>query len=213
MKSGTPFFLTGGTALSRYYQSHRYSDALDLFVNNDPDYPEYVTKLLRLWIDRETADGFHIDRNSIRREKDFTRLTITYSSEPGNSLQIDLINDVAPHYGTFNHDPVLGKVDSWENILSNKLTALFRSEPKDVVDIWALSKHESFSWKTVMSEAKSKEAGVELEVIYDILLSFPIEAIDEIKWIHRPPDRKVLTTDLKSIADDILFARDNRLYD
>jgi len=213
MKSGTPFFLTGGTALSRYYLFHRYSDDLGFFVNNDPDYPEYVTKLLRLWIDRETVDDFHIDRNSIRREKDFTRLTITDSSNPEISLQIDLINDVAPHYGKFKHDSVLGKVDSWENILSNKLTALFRSEPKDVVDIWELSRHQSFSWKTIVYEAKSKEAGVEPEVIYDILLSFPVKTIDEIKWIHRPPDRKIFTTDLKLIADDILFARDNSLYD
>jgi predicted nucleotidyltransferase component of viral defense system len=30
--AGTPFFLTGGTALSRYYTHHRYSDGLDFFV-------------------------------------------------------------------------------------------------------------------------------------------------------------------------------------
>jgi len=36
-KSGTPFYLTGGTALSRGYFNHRYSDDLDLFVNNHKD--------------------------------------------------------------------------------------------------------------------------------------------------------------------------------
>ncbi|MDO5576553.1 MAG: nucleotidyl transferase AbiEii/AbiGii toxin family protein [Fibrobacter sp.] len=28
-----PFYLTGGTALSRGYYNHRFSDDLDLFVN------------------------------------------------------------------------------------------------------------------------------------------------------------------------------------
>ena len=36
-----PFYLTGGTAVSRGYLHHRYSDALDLFVNND-DYNSSV---------------------------------------------------------------------------------------------------------------------------------------------------------------------------
>ena len=35
-KAETRFFLTGGTALSRYYTHHRYSDDLDLFVINAP---------------------------------------------------------------------------------------------------------------------------------------------------------------------------------
>jgi predicted nucleotidyltransferase component of viral defense system len=31
-QSGTDFFLTGGTALSRGYYNHRYSDDLDFFL-------------------------------------------------------------------------------------------------------------------------------------------------------------------------------------
>ena len=46
--SGTPFFLTGGTALSRYYTHHRYSDDLDFFVINDSRFSEYVGEILRL---------------------------------------------------------------------------------------------------------------------------------------------------------------------
>src|SRR4030067_703836 len=37
-----PFYLTGGTALSRYYFSHRFSDDLDLFLNNDDNFNQYV---------------------------------------------------------------------------------------------------------------------------------------------------------------------------
>ena len=32
------FYLTGGTALGRYYLKHRYSDDLDLFVNRKNDF-------------------------------------------------------------------------------------------------------------------------------------------------------------------------------
>ena len=31
----TPFYLTGGTALSRHYYNHRYSDDLVIFINDD----------------------------------------------------------------------------------------------------------------------------------------------------------------------------------
>lgn len=48
-KSNTPFYLTGGTALSRGYFQHRYSDDLDLFVNQDSAYPTYVQTLLTLF--------------------------------------------------------------------------------------------------------------------------------------------------------------------
>ncbi len=37
----TPFYLTGGTALSRCFFHHRYSDDLDFFVNADPGIPPH----------------------------------------------------------------------------------------------------------------------------------------------------------------------------
>ena len=42
----TRFYLTGGTALSRAYYHHRYSDDLDFFVNADPDFDEQVDIIL-----------------------------------------------------------------------------------------------------------------------------------------------------------------------
>ena len=43
---GTPLYLTGGTALSRAYYRHRYSDDLDFFVNNDNSFNQYVDAVL-----------------------------------------------------------------------------------------------------------------------------------------------------------------------
>ena len=42
---GVPFYLTGGTALSRHYTPVRYSDDLDLFVNRDPEFSNWAERL------------------------------------------------------------------------------------------------------------------------------------------------------------------------
>ena len=38
-------YLTGGSALGRFYLNHRYSDDLDLFTNADPDFGKYTTAI------------------------------------------------------------------------------------------------------------------------------------------------------------------------
>ena len=44
------FYLTGGTALSRHYLQHRYSDDLDFFVNNHPDFKNQCKRIIDLLI-------------------------------------------------------------------------------------------------------------------------------------------------------------------
>lgn len=44
-KIPSKFYLTGGTAISRAYFHHRYSDDLDFFVNHEPDF-EQQTQLV-----------------------------------------------------------------------------------------------------------------------------------------------------------------------
>ncbi len=55
-------------------------------------------------------------------------------------VKVDIVNDLASHYGDFEYHEALDKIDSWRNILSNKLSAIFRYEAKDYVDIWMISK-------------------------------------------------------------------------
>ncbi len=206
----TPFFLTGGTALSRYYLQHRYSDDLDLFVIDDAGYSEYVNVILENFIANESANKFNLDRKSIHRGKDYTQLIVADSYDIEVELRIDLINDVALHYGNLGDDPTLGRVDNWQNILANKLTALFRSEPKDIVDIWAIAKKYKFNWQEAMAAAKAKEAGVEPETVYEILMSFPVKFIKVIKWVSIP-DETIFQKDVHRIADDILYGRENSI--
>lgn len=89
-------------------------------------------------------------------------------------MQVDFVNDIAYHYGNYFDHPEAGKIDGWKNMLTNKLTALFRSEPKDVADIWTIANNQSFHWEEIVLAAKSKEADIEPENIYRILKSFPV---------------------------------------
>jgi predicted nucleotidyltransferase component of viral defense system len=209
-KSETPFFLTGGTALSRYYTHHRYSDDLDFFVINDSDYSRHVDIILQRLIEAADKGFFKLDRATLNKGKAYTQLFISDIKHSEIELKIEFINDVAAHYGSITTDPILGRIDSLENILSNKLTALFRSEPKDVVDIHAIALQESFNWRDIVAEAKSKEVGADPEIIYDMLRSFPVEYINTIKWIT-PPNMATFKSDLEIIANDILFGNQNSL--
>jgi len=54
-------------------------------------------------------------------------------------------------------------------ILSNKLSAIFRYEAKDIADIREISLHETINWETIIQEARQKEAGIELPYITEIM--------------------------------------------
>lgn len=47
--AATGFYLTGGTALGRIYLRHRYSEDLDLFVNDDDRFGIWADRLLETW--------------------------------------------------------------------------------------------------------------------------------------------------------------------
>ncbi len=209
-KAETPFFLTGGTALSRYYTHHRYSDDLDFFVISDPEYAKHVSIILQRLIEAEDSGIFHLDRNSLNKGKAYTQMFITAAKQTKTELKIEFINDVAAHYGSIAYDPILGRIDSLRNILSNKLTALFRSEPKDVVDIHAIALQQNFNWRDIVTEAKSKEVGADPEIIYDMLHSFPLKYLDTIKWISQP-DTDTFKHEIQTIAYDILHGSNNSL--
>ena len=209
-KLGTPFFLTGGTALSRHYSHHRYSDDLDLFVNADPRYPEWVDAILKRLFDGEKNPSFILDRALIRKFENFTQLFVSDVNDTNCVLKIDLVNDVAPHYGTCEIHQQLGSIDSWRNILSNKISALFRFEPKDIADLWILALSKEFRWSEILDEAKTKEVGVDPEIIYNILKSFPVDRLDIIRWVQKPDYNRV-KENIDRMADDLFYGRNNTL--
>jgi hypothetical protein len=124
---------------------------------------------------------------------------------------MDIVNDVAPHYGDMEWDNALGRVDSWRNILSNKVSALYRIEAKDVVDLWTLARIRNFNWADIIREASSKEAGLDPIVLYDLLKSFPREGLSSIKWTSLKPEDDLIMTDLSVMANEMFEGKKNTL--
>ncbi len=212
---GTPFYLTGGTAISRHYSPVRYSDDLDLFVNRDGDFHNWTERLYSELEIESRRGSFDILYDRIARYEDYVQLFLKQQpihQNEGTMLKIDLINDVAAHYGDIESDEILGKVDSWRNILSNKISALYRIEPKDVIDLWTLAKIKAFDWGEIIKEASSKEAGLDPLLIYDLLKSFPREELSTIKWAGRMPDEDLLFSELSIMAEEIFEGLDNGLF-
>ncbi|NIA30988.1 MAG: hypothetical protein GWP06_13875 [Actinobacteria bacterium] len=63
----------------------------------------------------------HVNRN---RYENTTQMFL--KSVAGIELALTFINSKMPHFGGFTNHPRLGRVDSWQNILSNTLVALPR---------------------------------------------------------------------------------------
>ncbi len=208
-----PFYLTGGTALSRHYFPVRYSDDLDLFVNAHSEFNDWIDRLYAE-LDKESRGGtFSVLSDRVMRFENYVQLFIQQQIPEDQKvmLKVDLVNDVSSHYGSFEWDDKLGKVDSWRNILSNKVAALYRVEAKDVVDLWNLAKFKGFNWSEIVREASSKEAGIDPLVIYDLLKSFPKEELSSIKWIEPEPDKQLLMMDVAVMAEDIFKGTENSL--
>jgi predicted nucleotidyltransferase component of viral defense system len=208
--TGSPFYLTGGTALNRYYFRCRYSDDLDFFVNNDGNFSSHVQKCFDEIEKHQSTLGYTLDYDSVRKTESFSQLVLRNVGVSEVNLKIDFVNDIASHYGEFKNDEAIGKIDSIRNILSNKITALFRFEAKDIVDLWMISKNYYFEWKELLREAKTKDAGMEAIAIVQILRSFPLGRLDRIKWAEKP-DYDLFKTDLDRISDDIFYGRENSL--
>ncbi len=210
-KSGIPFYLTGGTALSRGYFNHRYSDDLDLFVNQNDNYSVYVRILFERLESAQAKGLFSIDYNRLQKYESHTQVFLIKTvGHEKTELKLDLVNDLASHYGGFEHHALLGMTDSWQNILSNKLSSVFRYAAKDIADIWIISRNRAFKWISVMQEAKTKEAGIDPVVLFNILRSFPENMLSEIKWIT-PVQPEIFKKEVNQIADDILRGNDNTL--
>lgn len=199
---GFPFYLTGGTALGRFYLNHRFSEDLDFFVNADTHYKEYIAELKN-----KIESHFTINMQQSLFSDDFTRFFIT---EDNTFLKIELVNDVS-YYNGSPVDYEFGKIDTPVNILSNKLTAIVgRDEPKDMFDIIHLSLHYSFNWIAIFEHAKQKSVINELDV-EQRLVSFPIDWFKNVNWLNTTLDVESFNTIRHRIADDFLLGKQNSL--
>lgn len=196
------YYLTGGTALGRFYLGHRYSDDLDFFLNKNSEFKRKTHELFSL-----LKSNYPIDETVTFQSADFIRIMII-GDVP---LKIEFVNDIAYYWGetliAANNVPV----DNVANILANKLTALLsRDEPKDVFDIISIAGSFSFNWREIYKHAFEKQIMNETDVVMR-LQTFPAELLAAQPWLIRPVNIDGIKEKLETIADDFLFARDNSL--
>lgn len=202
-RSRTCFYLTGGTALHRHYFADRYSDDLNLFAERDPRFGAQVQ--LALAAIREA--GYALAPEASPRSAHFARAVV---QTPEAALQLDFVNDTAPRFGALSDGALFSRIDALQNILSNKLTALFRLEAKDFADLWTIASAVRFHWKDAVAEAGQKLLGSSSVALAELIRSFPPDRFDSIRWRRRPdPDR--FLADLQRMARDLLEVGPNSL--
>lgn len=193
----TGFYLSGGTAASRGYLHHRFSDDLGLFVNDDQQFALWADRLI---LALERQGGWKVAVSL--REQRFVRLSLT---EAGVVLKIEMINDVPSHIGAFRDDPLLGRIDSPENILANKVTALMdRNEPKDLADVWGFCCRLGLPLASAIEGAGSKAAGI---FPADVARRLCVVTRDDwklVRWIE-PPDLERYVADLVELGEKLII--------
>ncbi len=193
----TGFYLAGGTAVSRGYLHHRFSDDLDLFVNDDPSFSLWAQRLI------DASLGIsEFDVQVLQRERRFVRFEIF---EADIALKIELIDDVPAHVGDIREDSVLGRIDSAENLLANKVTAVVdRGEPKDLADVWGLCCKLGLSLDDAITHARSKAAGVFPADLARVLMDATPEDWALVRWASGPSQEEFLQG-LHTLAEKLIL--------
>jgi hypothetical protein len=195
----TAFYLSGGTGASRGYLNHRFSDDLDLFVNDDNRFGLWAERLIQT-LSCQPAWKVSVDQ----KEERFARLTVTRTNL---SLKVEMINDVPAHVGQVSVHPVLGRLDTAKNILANKVTALLdREEPKDFADIWGFCCQMNLSLTEAITDAQSKAAGVFPADLARLLCSTTQADWEAVRWIH-PPEVKIFLAQLNELGEKLLLLK------
>ena len=196
------FYITGGTALSRAWLNHRYSDDLDFFLNGSGNFK----------IQTETVIGkmpeLNLKFEILQADADFARLVLYLENA---SLKIDFVNDIPFRTGIPVATGLYRFTDTMENILSNKISALPRFAVKDLVDIVFICHELSFDWSRIIDDAFKKDMWVNPVEIAKVIDDLPVSALDEINWINTPPEPEWFKRQLDIIVRDLLQGSANSL--
>ncbi len=194
------FYLTGGTALSRFHYHHRFSDDLDFFYDgfNFPKenfnfyYREVVSKLEKAFPSGNlevTLEGEFFKRIFLKRDE--VTLKIEFIFE-----QFRTVGEKTRFKGV--------PVDSKQNICANKIgTVMDRRAVKDFIDLYYLLKEISLEDAVGWSEIKKVPPDYEgLMMGVGDLLEHP-ERLEGTALLCKPLEQDEFTLFTKKLLGDL----------
>lgn len=191
---GKSYFLTGGTALSGFYFCHRESIDLDLFTFETIEIEpvrqvfEAIAKKAHFSLDHRVATA------------EYHKFFLMGKKE---ELKIDLVKDQKVHFGKIK---TFGKVrvDSVENIGSNKITAIFnRTEAKDFIDLYFILQKKLFTFAKLFQDAKKKDLGLNEFYLAHMLLE--VKNLKNYPKMLVPFNKDEMTDYFVSLANKLLL--------
>lgn len=194
------FYLSGGTALSRFYLHHRYSDDLDFFCHDLTVFPDAFRLVYRKLKTKWSNASIEVDA------RDFKRVFI---QQDKTLLKLDFIADRVIRIGL----PIMQDgiyIDTVKNILSNKLSAILgRDEERDIADLICIAMAYRFSWKNIIEDLAIKES-FELEDLLFRIKTFPVENLNTVPFISKKTIAEYSDA-LLTISRDIRMQDENSL--
>lgn len=186
---GDKIYLTGGTALARFYFDHRLSDDLDFFTPTDD--LKMIANDMRL---RLIDAGYIVEVSSL--EIYFARFFVVQDD-------VKLKVEFAKEFNLFNSLVKTDKnifVNSLDDIGGNKIMAFEdRATIKDVIDLYYIT--QQISWERLFEITCTKR----VPVAYENLLTFNVEGIIGQALVTRELSSEKLTTfitELKAEVED-----------
>ncbi|PIR06630.1 hypothetical protein COY65_00745 [Candidatus Jorgensenbacteria bacterium CG_4_10_14_0_8_um_filter_39_13] len=167
------FIWSGGTALSFYYLKHRKSQDLDFF-SKDLVPADYVLTQINL-----IAKDLKIQKIEEQRRFNRHEFWLTKGEEVlrAEFVFYPFLNIGKPAF--LKQFDI--KIDSLEDILTNKIHAIFeRMEPKDVFDVYYILQRKKTKFSLVLRWVK-KKFGVEIDPV--LLMSRILEGADRLTEI------------------------------
>ena len=175
----THFYLTGGTALSRIYYNHRYSDDLDFFVNADIKFNDFTLLIYNSLLNH----GYEWSENDSFVGVNYKRLLVRNKNHPNVDLKF-----VLPR--TKSLDKFLKKlkeaVDVNGQVYINKTTwandlGIDRKTLSDYINQFTDSNHFiEISYDDERYDKSKDKRLTCLEIIY-VPLSYKEELIDHLR--------------------------------
>lgn len=190
------FYLTGGTALARFYFHHRESIDLDLFTNQPATDFDAVNRSVLAILQM-------LDLQIQSQVTTASFLQYIVSDENNVPLKVDVVRDVAVHFGdTLDIHGI--RLDSLENIGANKVLAVFgRMDAKDFIDLYWILQRTNLSFDYLYTLAKEKDLGLS-----ELYLAYALHSAAKIKLFPRmlePLPWDEIVAFFEALARDLLL--------